>query len=147
MPGDRNALTSFWNGSGSTLPGTRGLRPHELSGGQRQRVGVARALAAGPDLVLMDEPFGCLDPITRRDLQEEFRNLQRSLGMSVVVVTHDIREACLLGDWLALMDQGRLVQQGTAAALLEKPANDFVRSFFRDAGSVFEDMSPPGARS
>jgi osmoprotectant transport system ATP-binding protein len=122
-----------------------GLWPHELSGGQRQRVGVARALAAEPDLILMDEPFGALDPITRRELQDEFRGLQRRLGKTVVFVTHDIREACRIGDRLALMDHGRLVQYGTAAALIERPANDFVRTFFREAEAVSADLPVPGA--
>jgi osmoprotectant transport system ATP-binding protein len=111
-------------------------RPRELSGGQRQRVGVARALAADPDLILMDEPFGALDPITRRDLQDEFRALQRRLGKTVILVTHDIREACRIADRLALMDHGRLVQCGTAVELKGQPANEFVRSFFADAEAV-----------
>jgi osmoprotectant transport system ATP-binding protein len=110
--------------------------PRELSGGQRQRVGVARALASDPALVLMDEPFGALDPITRRELQEEFRNLQQRLGKTVVLVTHDIREACRIADRLALMDRGRLVQWGTAAELIARPATDFARSFFEDAEAV-----------
>ncbi len=112
------------------------LRPHQLSGGQRQRVGVARALAADPDLILMDEPFGALDPITRRGLQDEFRRLQRRLGKTVVFVTHDIREACRIADRLALVAHGRLVQHGRAADLLEQPADDFVRSFFREAEPI-----------
>jgi osmoprotectant transport system ATP-binding protein len=120
------------------------LRPHQLSGGQKQRVGVARALAADPDLILMDEPFGALDPITRRELQDEFRNLQRRLGTTVVFVTHDIREACRVADRLALMDRGRLVQHGTAGELLEHPADDFVRAFFQEALAVL-DEPPPGA--
>src|SRR5439155_6145814 len=93
-------------------PALAGRMPDQLSGGQRQRVGVARALAAEPALVLMDEPFGALDPITRRELQDEFRALQRRLGKTVVFVTHDLREACRIADRLALMDHGRLVQQG-----------------------------------
>jgi len=118
-----------------------GLFPHQLSGGQRQRVGVARALAADPGLILMDEPFGALDPIIRRDLQDEFRALQRRLGKTVILVTHDIREACRVADRLALMDRGRLVQQGTAAELMASPASDFVRDFFREA----EAAVGPGA--
>jgi osmoprotectant transport system ATP-binding protein len=121
-----------------------GLLPHQLSGGQRQRVGVARALAGDPDLILMDEPFGALDPITRRELQDEFRRLQRRLGKTVVFVTHDIREACRVADRLALVDHGELVQQGVPAELLERPAGDFVRDFFRDAESVIE--ARPGDR-
>lgn len=110
--------------------------PRQLSGGQRQRVGVARALAASESLILMDEPFGALDPITRRELQGEFRRLQRRLKTTVVLVTHDLREACRLGDRLALLHQGRLVQVGPAEAFLHEPADDYVREFFREAGAV-----------
>jgi len=112
------------------------LSPQQLSGGQRQRVGVARALAADPPLVLMDEPFGALDPITRRELQDEFRALQTRLGTTVILVTHDIREACRIADRLAILDHGHLVQVGTSAELLERPANDFVRAFLQETGSV-----------
>jgi osmoprotectant transport system ATP-binding protein len=83
--------------------------PHELSGGQRQRVGVARALAADPPILLMDEPFGALDPLTRADLQREFLSLQRKLQKTVLFVTHDLHEALLLGTRIALLDEGRLV--------------------------------------
>jgi osmoprotectant transport system ATP-binding protein len=112
------------------------LFPRQLSGGQRQRVGVARALAASSDLVLMDEPFGALDPITRRELQDEFRRLQRRLGTTVILVTHDLREACRLGDRLVLLHEGRIVQAGRAIELAEHPADDYVREFFRDAAAV-----------
>jgi osmoprotectant transport system ATP-binding protein len=87
--------------------------PHELSGGQRQRVGVARALAADPDIVLLDEPFGALDAITRTNLQKEFARLVRDLGKTAVFVTHDLHEAMLLGSRIALMDKGKIVQLGT----------------------------------
>jgi len=87
----------------------RGRYPRELSGGQRQRVGVARALAADPPLLLMDEPFGALDPITRAEIQREFLALQRRLCKTVVIVTHDLREALLLGNRIALLEAGRLV--------------------------------------
>jgi len=110
--------------------------PHQLSGGQRQRVGVARALAGGAELILMDEPFGALDPITRRGLQAEFRDLQRRLGKTVVLVTHDLREAAVVADRLALMDGGRLVQQGVTRDFLDHPATPFVREFFREAEAV-----------
>ena len=86
--------------------------PHQLSGGQRQRVGVARALAADPPILLMDEPFGALDPITRVQIQREFRALQQRLGKTVVFVTHDVREAFLLGSRIALLEAGRLVACG-----------------------------------
>jgi osmoprotectant transport system ATP-binding protein len=87
----------------------RGRYPHELSGGQRQRVGLARALAADPHILLMDEPFGALDPLTRNEVQLEFRQLQRRLRKTVVFVTHDVREALLLGTRIALLESGRLV--------------------------------------
>ncbi|SIO59608.1 osmoprotectant transport system ATP-binding protein [Singulisphaera sp. GP187] len=116
------------------------LRPHQLSGGQRQRVGVARALMGDPDLILMDEPFGALDPITRRELQDEFHRLRLRLRKAVVFVTHDIREACRVADRLAIVDHGTLIQVGTPADLLRRPANAFVRNFFSDAQSVLEDM-------
>ncbi len=103
--------------------------PHELSGGQRQRVGVARALAADPPIVLMDEPFSALDPITRARLQEDFGALARKLGKTIILVTHDILEAFRLGTRIALMKSGRVHQMGTAADLRERPADDFVREF------------------
>ncbi|CAN5264939.1 ABC transporter ATP-binding protein [soil metagenome] len=91
--------------------------PHELSGGQRQRVGVARALAAKPKIVLMDEPFGALDPITRDALGADYRALHRSLGLTTVMITHDMAEALLLADRVAVMRAGRLIAQGTARDL------------------------------
>jgi osmoprotectant transport system ATP-binding protein len=112
------------------------LRPHQLSGGQRQRVGVARALAADPPLILMDEPFGALDPITRRHIQDEFNHLRRSLGKTVVLVTHDVREAFRIADRLALMDAGRLVQHGRPDEVLEAPADAFVEAFLDEARAV-----------
>lgn len=112
------------------------LFPHRLSGGQRQRVGVARALAASDKLILMDEPFGALDPITRREIQQEFLRLQRELGTTVILVTHDLREACRMGDRLALLHEGRLLQTGHPADFLNHPADEYVRRFFHDAGAV-----------
>ncbi len=87
-------------------------RPHELSGGQRQRVGVARALAADPPILLMDEPFGALDPVTRAELQREFGNLEHRLGKTIVFVTHDLREALLLASRIILLESGRIVASG-----------------------------------
>lgn len=102
--------------------------PHQLSGGQAQRVGVARALAADPDILLMDEPFGALDPITREKLQDELARLQARLHKTVVFVTHDMDEALKLADHLVVMREGRIVQQGSPMALLQQPADPFVES-------------------
>ena len=96
-----------------------GRWPDELSGGQRQRVGVARALAADPPVLLMDEPFGALDPITRRQLQQEFRRIQARVGKCVILVTHDMAEALALGDSIAVMDRGQLIWRGTPRAIVE----------------------------
>jgi osmoprotectant transport system ATP-binding protein len=104
--------------------------PSQLSGGQQQRVGVARALAADPPVLLMDEPFGAVDPVRRGALQQEFRRLQRDLGKTVVFVTHDVDEAVLLGDRIAIMQQGaKVAQYGPPEALLAQPASEFVASF------------------
>jgi osmoprotectant transport system ATP-binding protein len=97
--------------------------PRELSGGEQQRVGIARALAAEPPLVLLDEPFGALDPLTREALQEAFRKLQRELRLTAVFVTHDVVEAVLLADRIAVLRAGRLLQVGTAAELRRAPAD------------------------
>jgi osmoprotectant transport system ATP-binding protein len=101
--------------------------PSQLSGGQQQRIGVARALAAKPDVVLMDEPFGALDPITRSELQEEFKSIQQSMDLTVVMVTHDMTEALLLADRIAVMSEGKVLQVGTPHELLSKPSHDYVR--------------------
>lgn len=112
------------------LPETILLRyPAELSGGQRQRVGLARALAAKPPVVLMDEPFGALDPFTRRHVRRELFGLNELKETTVVLVTHDVSEALELADRIALMDRGRIVQIGSSNELLKQPANDFVRDF------------------
>lgn len=104
--------------------------PHELSGGQRQRVGLARALAADPPIVLMDEPLGALDPITRQQVRREFRRIESLVTKTIVLVTHDIAEAVELGDRICLMSRGRIEQIGPAAELLFRPRTDFVRDFF-----------------
>ncbi|TFB88152.1 ATP-binding cassette domain-containing protein [Cryobacterium algoricola] len=104
--------------------------PSQLSGGQQQRVGVARGLAVDPNILLMDEPFGAVDPIVRAELQQELIRLQHELGKTVVFVTHDIDEAFLLGDQIAILREGgRIAQLGTPAEILAHPADDFVASF------------------
>lgn len=104
--------------------------PAELSGGQQQRVGVARALAVDPNILLMDEPFGAVDPLVRRDLQRELIHLQRRMNKTVVFVTHDIDEAFLLGDQVAILRQGaELAQVGSPASISAQPTDDFVRDF------------------
>lgn len=103
--------------------------PHELSGGQQQRIGVLRALAADPPLILMDEPFGALDPITKDGLQEEFKSLQKDLGKTIVFVTHDMDEAIKLADRIVIMKDGEIVQFDTPDEILRHPANEFVENF------------------
>ncbi|MPY72051.1 MAG: ATP-binding cassette domain-containing protein [Alphaproteobacteria bacterium] len=103
--------------------------PAQLSGGQRQRVGLMRALMLDPDALLLDEPLGALDPIIRFELQDELKAIFARLGKTVVLVTHDIAEACFLGEEIVLMRDGRLVQQGPPRALIEDPADAFVRRF------------------
>jgi osmoprotectant transport system ATP-binding protein len=111
--------------------------PKQLSGGQQQRVGVARALAADPPVMLMDEPFGALDPIIRDRLQDEFLALQETIHKTVVFVTHDIEEAIKLGDRIAIFSEGgHIAQYDTPATLLTQPANEFVESFIGSGGSV-----------
>jgi len=103
--------------------------PHQLSGGQQQRVGVARALAADPDILLMDEPFGALDPITRAALEQELAAIQQRARKTIVFVTHDIDMALRLADMVVIMHDGRIAQNGTPIEILEQPASDFVRDF------------------
>ncbi|MBD7937808.1 betaine/proline/choline family ABC transporter ATP-binding protein [Cytobacillus sp. Sa5YUA1] len=103
--------------------------PHELSGGQQQRIGVLRALAADQPLILMDEPFGALDPITRDALQDEFKNLQKKLDKTIVFVTHDMDEALKLADKIVILRDGQLVQCGTPEEILREPADEFVEEF------------------
>lgn len=103
--------------------------PDQLSGGQQQRVGLARALMADPPVLLMDEPFGALDPVTRASIRKEFNNLDELKRKTIVLVTHDVQEAFELGDRICLMDKGKIQQIGTPADLLFRPENDFVKSF------------------
>jgi len=112
----------------------RGKYPHQLSGGEQQRVGVARALAADPELLLMDEPFGAVDPLTRDDLQAELARIHRATKKTIVFVTHDIEEALRLATRIAVMQDGRIAQLGAPLDILEHPASDFVGDFVGGQG-------------
>ncbi|SDN00946.1 glycine betaine/proline transport system ATP-binding protein [Streptomyces sp. cf386] len=114
------------------LEGMEQRRPGQLSGGQRQRVGLARALAVDPEVLLFDEPFSALDPLIRRDMQEEVVRLHREEGRTMVFITHDLSEALKLGDRIALMRDGAVVQLGTPEEIVGSPADDYVREFVRD---------------
>ena len=107
----------------------RKRKPSELSGGEAQRVGIARALAADPKIILMDEPFSALDPITRANLQEDIKKLQKQINKTIVFVTHDIEEAFFLGDKICIIQDGELIQSGTKQEIISNPQNDFVRRF------------------
>lgn len=112
--------------------------PQQLSGGQQQRVGLARALAADPPVLLMDEPFGALDPVTRASVRKEFRALDEVRSKTIIMVTHDVQEAFELGARICLMDKGTIQQLDTPAALLFNPANNFVRAFFHEQRLLLE---------
>ena len=123
--------------------------PDELSGGMRQRVGLARALTAGTDILLMDEAFSALDPLIRREMQEQLVELQQELGRTIVFITHDLNEAMFLGDRIAVMRDGRIVQLGTPEEILTDPANDYVAQFVQDVDrarvlTASAVMEPPG---
>jgi osmoprotectant transport system ATP-binding protein len=125
-------------------------RPGELSGGQQQRVGFARALAAGPKVMLLDEPFGALDPLTRDELRGEFLRLRRELGLTAVMVTHDMTEALLSADLIAVMNAGRITQLGTPHELLTHPADDFVAALMsspRRQAKQLDELSADGEQS
>ncbi|KFL31511.1 amino acid ABC transporter ATP-binding protein [Devosia riboflavina] len=115
--------------------------PSQLSGGQQQRVGVARALAAAPKLLLMDEPFGALDPIIRARAQEDLRQIQRRLGTTIVLVTHDMNEAIHLGDRIAVMDRAKLLQYDTPQEIVTRPATDFVGELLGSGERPFRLLS------
>ncbi|MCG1022289.1 ABC transporter ATP-binding protein [Sutcliffiella horikoshii] len=113
-------------------------KPSELSGGQQQRVGVARALAANPPIILMDEPFSALDPLSREQLQQDFLRLKEKIQKTIVFVTHDMNEALTLGDRICLMKDGETVQVGTPEEFMNQPKNDFVKSFIGNRRSVLQ---------
>ncbi|WP_326691846.1 MULTISPECIES: glycine betaine/L-proline ABC transporter ATP-binding protein [unclassified Streptomyces] len=135
------------------LKGWEKAWPDELSGGMQQRVGLARALATDADLLLMDESFSALDPLIRRDMQDQLLELQKTLKKTIVFITHDLNEAMRLGDRIAVMRDGRIVQIGTAEDILVRPATDYVASFIQDvdrsrvltAGSIMEDARTDAA--
>ena len=111
--------------------------PSQLSGGQRQRVSLMRALMLDPDILLLDEPLGALDPMIRNELQQQLKNIFAELGKTVILVTHDLNEAGFFGDQIILMKAGRIVQKGTSRALAEHPAEPFVTDFVRAQQSHF----------
>jgi len=114
------------------LPNMGDYKPHQLSGGQQQRVGLARALATDPDIMLFDEPFSALDPLIRREMQDEIVRLRREVRKTMVFITHDLSEALRLGDRIAIMRDGRFVQVGTPAEVVLEPADEYVANFVRD---------------
>jgi osmoprotectant transport system ATP-binding protein len=115
-----------------SLPWEYGARyPHQLSGGQQQRVVLCRAMMLDPPIFLLDEPFGALDPITRHEIHEEFLRLQAAQPRTMVLVTHDLREALRLAQRLVVLDRGRLAQHGSCEEIVKEPADDYVRNFFR----------------
>ena len=127
---------------------------HELSGGMQQRVGLARAIAADPDILLMDEPFSALDPLIRRQLQDEFLSLSEAMGKTVVFITHDLDEALRLGDRIAILRDGEVVQQGSGQDIVLQPADDYISAFVREvnrarvirAGAIITPRpAPPGS--
>ncbi|MFV1875579.1 quaternary amine ABC transporter ATP-binding protein [Nioella sp.] len=133
------------------LTGREDAYPRELSGGQKQRVGIARSLAANPDIWFLDEPFSALDPLIRRQLQDEFLKIQSTLHKTIVFITHDISEALKLADRIAIMRDGKIVQIGTPAQIVLNPVDDYVREFSRDVAkgrharleSVLHTDTPP----
>ena len=132
------------------LKGWGGYRPADLSGGMQQRVGLARALAAGTDIMLMDEAFSALDPLIRRDMQDQLVDLQQRLEKTILFITHDLNEAMRIGDRIAMMRDGRIVQVGTSEQILNEPANDYVARFIQDVDrsrvlTASAIMEPPPA--
>ena len=120
------------------LDGWEDYYPHEMSGGMQQRVGIARALAVDPDVLIMDEPFSGLDPLIRRRMQDELKALQDQLHKTIVFITHDLNEAIKLGDRIAIMRDGEIVQEGPPEEIVTRPADEYVADFVQDVSSVAE---------
>ena len=120
------------------LDGWEDYYPHEMSGGMQQRVGIARALAVDPDVLIMDEPFSGLDPLIRRKMQDELKALQDQLHKTIVFITHDLNEAIKLGDRIAIMRDGEIVQEGPPEEIVTRPADEYVADFVQDVSSVAE---------
>ncbi len=114
------------------LKGYEDKYPDELSGGMQQRVGLARALTNDPDILLMDEPFSALDPLIRREMQLELLDIQERLQKTIIFITHDVNEAFKIGDRVAVMKDGKVVQIGTSEEIMEKPATDYISEFIKD---------------
>lgn len=135
----RNRVTELLSSVNLDPDTYRSRQVSELSGGEQQRIGVVRALAANPDIILMDEPFGALDPITRNSLQQDVLDLQKKFKKTIVFVTHDMQEAIQLGDRICVMNKGKIEQVGTAEEILKHPANDFVKDFLRTGLTYYEE--------
>ena len=130
-----NRVTELLASVGLDPENYRNRKPAELSGGEQQRIGIVRALAADPDIILMDEPFSALDPISRNSLQQDLLHMKKTLNKTIVFVTHDINEALTLGDRICLFNKGEVVQIGTPDEIREHPKNDFVKEFLK-AGNI-----------
>lgn len=134
-----NRVTELLESVGLDAESYRNRKTSELSGGEQQRIGVLRALAADPDIILMDEPFSALDPISRHNLQEDVAKMHKNLKKTIVFVTHDMQEAMSLGSRIALIDKGRIVQLGTPEEIISHPKNDFVRNFLTSGNIESEE--------
>src|SRR5690625_4827604 len=132
MPKDERRKIAMKNIELVGLKGYENQYPGQLSGGMQQRVGLARALANDPDILLMDEPFSALDPLIRREMQLELIHLQKKLKKTIIFITHDVNEAFKLGDRIAVMKDGHVVQIGTPEEIIEEPANDYIVDFIQD---------------
>lgn len=135
----QNRVTELLDSVGLEPEAYRNRKTSELSGGEQQRIGVIRALAANPDIILMDEPFSALDPISKQNLQRDVAKLQKKLNKTVVFVTHDMQEALALGDRICLMNNGKIEQIGTPDEIRKHPKNDFVRNFLQTGISDFKE--------